>query len=81
MWHIDFEGSVGAQEMIHLHTVNDPRPGGHASPRRWWGFASSGIREYNFVCIDKEKKEEDLEPCRQEDAETDQWSMQPWKRR
>jgi hypothetical protein len=35
--------------------VYDPRPGGRASPRRWWGFASSGIRALIFS-VDKQEK-------------------------
>jgi hypothetical protein len=26
--------------MIQLPNSSDPRPGGHAGPREWWGFAS-----------------------------------------
>jgi hypothetical protein len=35
-----FEGSKRTRELIQLPTMNDPRPGGRASPGRWWGFSS-----------------------------------------
>jgi hypothetical protein len=43
----------------------------------WWGFSSSGIRVGNNLC----KEKENLQPCRQEDVERDQWSMQLWEKK
>jgi hypothetical protein len=39
-----FEGLERTRELIHLPYKNDPKLGGCMSPRRWWGFVSSGIR-------------------------------------
>jgi hypothetical protein len=53
----DFVGSTRAREMIRLLSVNNPRLGGHTSPKRWWGFASYGIRAGFFLqTVDREKK-------------------------
>jgi hypothetical protein len=70
--------------------VNDPRLGGHASPRRWWGFASSGIRvgfflqttdrgEKKWLLKTIDKVEEELNETREElNILTFQWKNM-WK--
>jgi hypothetical protein len=47
--------------------MNDPILGGGESPRRWWGFSSSGIISQIKLYV-----KENLEACHQEDAERDQ---------